>query len=332
MPKHWKVFLILLFFITLLGKETSTVKADRVAPDRDYSVSVGDNFVFVIFAIGDSSWNKDPVLRDKYPASGLYRIDDPENPIWTVDWYSPRVELSDDGRYLLRFGRWPGSYAQLAVAFYRGGQLLEEYMISELVAEPERLPHSVSHFSWVYASEIGGDFETLTIATYNKELYVFDMHTGKVIKKDLTKSKLIEHQYTNDGITYWIRISPYGFVNHHDYDLIKVSKGNDKLFPMYLGLDPLLNDQSGFPEGDYYFYPWMGFYELDETNNILIIKLTTRKYLTIYLETGELVLSESPPRELFQGSVGNLVGYLIIPLALIFSTAAIINRRQPPAI
>lgn len=121
----------------------------------------------------------------RYPASGLYPIDGPPEPLWTVDWYAYEGEvfLSPDGEYLVRMGPWPsgGKFDELAVAFHRNGALTRSYRVHDLVENPATLPQSVSHYQWHERVTFDPGHLRLTVATIPGITYLFDAATGEIL-------------------------------------------------------------------------------------------------------------------------------------------------------
>jgi hypothetical protein len=122
-------------------------------------------------------------IRQAYPKSGMYRNDGSREPLWTVDWYAYRVEVPSDGVHLIRHGPWPpkGAFDTEAISFFAKGQLLKTYEVRDLVAAPEQLPQSVSHFQWLKSSRLDDAALTFDIDTMNGERYTFDVLNGDII-------------------------------------------------------------------------------------------------------------------------------------------------------
>lgn len=211
--KVWGTLVFML--VLVIATSFKQVSADQEALEDDYSVVTSNNeFVFVMFipdeeiefrieALNDTSnlpanirdkypspnyksildflqregLGTDKKLRTKYPCSGLYRNDGSDTPIWTVNWYALRVFVHPDGEHLIRNGRWPrfNDYNELAVAFYRNGNELEKYTVQDLVANPELLPRSVSHYEWREDVAFDEKSGILHIETKTSEIYDFNV-------------------------------------------------------------------------------------------------------------------------------------------------------------
>jgi hypothetical protein len=168
-----------------------SVAADSPAPPRDYTVvTEGGEFIFVMLAReGLSEYNqvgfirRDEEIRRKYRQSGLYRNDGSTTPLWTVDWYSFKVEVASDGRHLAKHGPWAQGYSELALAFYEDGREIARYRVEQLVTIPffPFLPHSKSHYEWLKTSEYDDKQGVLEIETMSGEKYTFNIAGGMPI-------------------------------------------------------------------------------------------------------------------------------------------------------
>jgi hypothetical protein len=190
--KHYITLALVVFAILI----SSIAYADQPAPLSDFAqVSINQQFVFVLLARDDdsSAYNQlgyveqDAKLRQKYQQSGLYRNDGSTMPLWTVDWNAYQVDVSSDGRHLVRWGPWPwkGDFSELALVFYEDGRELQQYRVYDLVAQPADLPESVSHYQWLKEATFDDAANTVTVRTLNSERYVFDIRTGKLVSGTL---------------------------------------------------------------------------------------------------------------------------------------------------
>ena len=189
MPKkHLFNLAIVIAFATSLASWI-IVYADEPPIQHDYTQEVGQKYVFVMLSTDDPSTKaadmQDENIRSKYSKSGLYTKGESLEPLWTVDWYSFRVNISSDGKYLIRWGDWPivSDYDALAFAFYENGQEIKRYVVKDLVASPSLIPETVSHYEWEENSSFGDEQKTLWVMTLNKEEYTFDITTGNIVKK-----------------------------------------------------------------------------------------------------------------------------------------------------
>lgn len=181
-----KIFLSLLVALLSFAMPAS-VLADTPAPAHDYTrVTRDGQYIFVMLAREGYSPRGvliDEELRKKYAQSGLYENDGSTTPLWTVDWYASDVEVSSDGQHLVRYGPWPvkGDYTELALAFYKNGKELSSYSVGQLVMNPSRLPHTVSHYWWLSYPMFDEEAGRFSVETKNGEKHKFDVATGRII-------------------------------------------------------------------------------------------------------------------------------------------------------
>jgi hypothetical protein len=142
-------------------------------------------------------------LRAKYPATGLYPRDGTA-PVWTVDGYAPihNVFPAADGVHLVRVeGRaWvessfptqgrrlpPGDEAEQldapALTFFAGGRPLRAYTVRDLVANPDKLPHSPRYVLWPAGSALNDATGRYVQFTQDGQKNVFDFRTGERLEK-----------------------------------------------------------------------------------------------------------------------------------------------------
>lgn len=202
--------LLMIVSITLLLSD-SIAFADSPAPQKDYIIEVGDGqYEFVMLSIpedqsafGQGGAIQDAEIRAKYSQSGLYRVGDTSEAIWTIDWYAFDVDISFDGQYLIRWGPWAfaGNYSEIALEFYGSGELLKSYRVCDLVAEPEKLPRTMSHYTWKGASEFHETTMKLFLRTMNDEQYWFDATTGSLTRGTIVECPTVVAEVTNDTQT-----------------------------------------------------------------------------------------------------------------------------------
>jgi hypothetical protein len=186
--KIWIQVLLLGLFITL-AISPGQVFADSPAPLRDFvEESKNGEYVFVMLACEQdtSAFNQlggvkeDTGIRQKYRHSGLYTKTSSGKPLWTFDWNAYGVVVSDDGHHVARFGPWPraDNYDELAIAFYRDGQVIKTYVVNDLINDAARLDRSVSHYMWAESAWFDETTNKIFINTYDDQKYAFDIATG----------------------------------------------------------------------------------------------------------------------------------------------------------
>ena len=184
LEKSWRSCLVLIILTTLSAPPT-TVFADEPPIPRDYMQDVGEKYLFVMLSpYEQSDWAADiydESIRSIYSKSGLYVKGESPKLLWTVDWYGYQVEISADGRYLIRW-EFILSYAEpdiIAFSLFENGQKLKEYAINDLVTFPSLLP---ALFMWKENSSLDNEQNLLWIRTSNGEEYTVDLATGAIVK------------------------------------------------------------------------------------------------------------------------------------------------------
>lgn len=125
-------------------------------------------------------------LLSKYPASGLYRSDGSNNPLWTTGYISLQAEvaISLDGRHMVLWDKYP-FYTETALVVYEDGRLLTGYALDNFVLEPEELPKPGIGTDWVASYSFDEKLRLLYLETTNKERYIISLHTGKIISSSI---------------------------------------------------------------------------------------------------------------------------------------------------
>jgi hypothetical protein len=133
-------------------------------------------------------------LRDTFRSSGFYRIGS-TTPIWTVKWYAEKglVNMSEDGRYVVRINRFGGGgyggSVQLGwgIGFYDAGVELKAYQVSELVDYPSLMEFTSYdwHLIWIDWDSCDRDIHdgVYRLCTSCREKYTFDVTTGSIIEE-----------------------------------------------------------------------------------------------------------------------------------------------------
>ncbi len=123
----------------------------------------------------------------------------------TKGWYSFKVFVSADGKYLVQLETRPMGHRphpdHQAIAFYKDGKLLKRYSTAELMKDPAKVRASVSYYEWLAAdmSEDLGEvqargvqpgldyFNGFSLHTVDGWTYRFDATTGDLKSVDATK-------------------------------------------------------------------------------------------------------------------------------------------------
>ena len=126
-----------------------------------------------------------------YPRTGMYAADDPSKPLWTFDQYAQNTEIANDGKHWIWHGPWASSLQDPAFAFYAEDKLLSEYLIADLVENPDALKYTISHFFWTKRREFDANTLTYSLETADGIRYVFDGRTGEMVSKE----RSVEERY-----------------------------------------------------------------------------------------------------------------------------------------
>ena len=215
MKRHYPLVALVSLLLALFafsGKASATT----IAPPSDYAiVTANGQFIFVMllnesehtFGEGANRFcfcNVVSEWRAKYPQSGLYKNDGSTQPLWTVGWYDTSVDVSSDGRHLLR---WGGVFGQF-LTFYEDGKPIKGYWIEQLVRHPELIPLVYSPGYFMFRQQFVRTFDTIAARSLHKrwfwsegikfddaageftltftsgERYVFDISTGEIVLQD----------------------------------------------------------------------------------------------------------------------------------------------------
>lgn len=109
--------------------------------------------------------------------------------LWkTTGWYSYQVFLSEDGVYLVRMGNWARGHEvsaeDLAVAFYKNGELIKSYSTKDLIKDASAIQRTVSHYFWSAKTPVFKPHENkLIIVTTDNLEYIFDISNGGILSQ-----------------------------------------------------------------------------------------------------------------------------------------------------
>ena len=166
--------------------------ADQESGPTAYATASADGkYIFLMFVPGRVPEAEVPLVEGRrilgrivavnYPASGLYRNDGSNTPLWTVDWYAYSVIVPSDGVHLIRRGPWAKTLSGEAYTFYANGKELRSYRISALADTAVLLKRTVSHFEWEERATVDDSRHVLAVTTFSKESFVFDYTTGEML-------------------------------------------------------------------------------------------------------------------------------------------------------
>ena len=164
---------------------TPLVFGDSIAPPRDSIVRSENGAYVFVSKVEDNlrKWSTRTPETERYPQSGVYPGDGSARPLWVSPLNDVNAEVANDGIHVVVHGPWASDPKQLAVSFYERSKLLAEYAIRDLVAAPEKLPHTVSHFSWERTGKLDNDRMIYTLETLEGARYEFALSTGAIVSR-----------------------------------------------------------------------------------------------------------------------------------------------------
>jgi hypothetical protein len=215
--KMRKLFFVSVFSI-LYFASFLPVFADTVAPPCTYKTYSEDKkYVFVMIAPDEkvecmSKDNEAKIeakkIRNQFLTSGLYKDNESKNPLWTVDWYSHKVYLSSDGKYLARTGPWASSETDEAFSFFNEGKLLKTYKVHDLIRYVSALHHSSSHFEWEKETKLNSAENILEVTTLEGGKFDFKLESGEIINQQ----KPIIPSLEKSDTVFILMLTIFGFV------------------------------------------------------------------------------------------------------------------------
>lgn len=182
---------VIRFFLIFTICVSISAFADSPAPPSSYKIiSSNNNFVFVMIAPITLEQDLRPWkeakqkeildVRSMYPQSGMYRNDNTNEMLWSVDWFAYGVEIANDGIHLVRHGPWASSIENDAITFYENGKVINSYKINQLVKNKRKLKYTVSHFFWEKENLFDREQLKYYIETMDSRHYIFDIRSGKI--------------------------------------------------------------------------------------------------------------------------------------------------------
>jgi len=111
--------------------------------------------------------------------------------LWrSVGWYAHHVFLTNDCEYLVRMGNWARgsepSAEDLAVAFYKNGELLSSYSTADLIEDKQSVDVSTGHYIWLaegeYSLRLNQWSDTFYLKTIEGKEFEFNFKTGEIVK------------------------------------------------------------------------------------------------------------------------------------------------------
>lgn len=143
-------------------------------------------------------------LRSTYNQSGLYKGKGNEL-VWSLDGaYAPydNIFVAKDGIHFIRIdGDWyqtkdhpfpsgrridaKDEQSQLqnpAVSFFADGKLLKQYLVKDVVTDPESIPHSPEHVLWSAGGILNDEQGWFNLIVKDDHILKFDYKTGELLE------------------------------------------------------------------------------------------------------------------------------------------------------
>ena len=182
---------------SILSLFVINVSASAAEVERSYEqLSPNGKYVFVMLAKGPGEAGIVDTLKDRYSHSGLYKVGDPEKPLWSVNWYSSHVHVSSDGMHLVKIGRLhvapingKPNMEQLAIAFYTNGKITKKYIIEDLFGDPGMLVKVGIGFQWQKRIAFDDSSERLEVTLITGQKNIFDIKSGSIIGTKVSFAK-----------------------------------------------------------------------------------------------------------------------------------------------
>lgn len=111
------------------------------------------------------------------------------NELWSVNFYSSQVVLTNDGHHLIVLGPLASSLSDIAISFYQDGKEMKHYPIQELIRDESKLEHTASHFLWrrddnEYKAGLSSEEKEYRLSPIDNSVYIFDVASGQILSKE----------------------------------------------------------------------------------------------------------------------------------------------------
>jgi hypothetical protein len=181
-------------------------RADEEVRPHSFVVTSDLRLSFFKMIPPKGNWQENKYVTTREAFGVAYSIDEDGNfkELWkTSGWYSLELYLSFDGQYLVRIGPWNRGHepnnSDLAIAFYKNGNLLKEYSVVDLVKDKSKVQATASHYFWLARSDYLTDkkpekwqedrlrldgMNVFHLKTIDGIMYQFDVTTGEIKKTE----------------------------------------------------------------------------------------------------------------------------------------------------
>ena len=134
--------------------------------------------------------------------SGVYRINSPSDPLWTIDSYATSFDVSSDGVHLvLRYPAWDRTHK--VIMFLKNGELIRAYTVGELTDTSNFKPN-LGPLSWASQMLLDDERKQYFVKTSNGESYTFDLATGRIVSHWAPRSIAIVSSVLFVGLSAFI--------------------------------------------------------------------------------------------------------------------------------
>jgi hypothetical protein len=188
-------FVVASLIISMLTACPAILFAESVEHSYE-QMSPNGKYVFVMLTKSSDKAGKVDTLKKHFSHSGLYRTNGSQKSLWRINWYASEVHVSSDGEHLVRIGRadvasmnGKPNMAQLAIAFYKNGNLTKKYLVGDLVSDPARLPKSAAGFQWQKRIAFDDETKRLEVTLVTGQNKIFAVNSGNMVKPKSDNSK-----------------------------------------------------------------------------------------------------------------------------------------------
>lgn len=219
--KSMKIYIPLILCLAIFWA-SYPVAADSPKQEDPYSIKIGTEYIFIMASRSEFERGLFLSTTGKpYSKAGLYFDNGSVDIIWDVNFYIHEQDLYilKDGIHFARKTNWPGkgSFDQMAVQFYKNGELIKNYMISDLLKNKSKIVESVSHFMWL--NDDYQENDELHLKTIDNHYYIFDIKSGDITNHERIKENSLTEQD-----------------NNKDMELLSKEKGIPIIYYSILGL------------------------------------------------------------------------------------------------
>lgn len=188
------------FYLVVSCCLASLVLADTPADPYAYVTSTdsGKYFASVVPALmKEPHW--DVVLREAYISIKECQDDGSFKELWRIkDFYSFRVFLSSDAKFLVAIGPWnmgdKPSKEDIALSFYKEGKLMRNFSTAEIIDDPAKVSVSVSHYQWQ-------DYSDPQYPRLEDHLFEIKTTEGRVVAFGMTDDEILMGKEPLPGTT-----------------------------------------------------------------------------------------------------------------------------------